>query len=702
MAGSNLFGTGLALPDAEKINASQYGWSTADLPVVKQLLDYLNEAESLVEDLRVIETQFNNIATQVQNITDIDNKITSELNLFEQHRAEVTDIYNQVIIYKDDIDKAVVTFTALKTELEAIQADVTNKSATVTADAADVATAYTAIQAINAAVTADAAQVKTWRDESENFYNLLKGGKVYRGLWNPVTDAYPTNHQGQNSYWDVALPAGTNTHDYDGKSWKSGDQLVYLVEGAAYSQIISQTVTVGVASVNGLTGAVVLDAAKINAATAKALTTEDLDTINVTGIYTQPSNAAATTALHYPIASAGFLTVANDVVQTYTTYTGHGIYIRSKSDSGGFSSWFHIPNSLSPHFLDSVTIDGTADDARLELRGGAAKSTRIIGFQNNVDDWSLGRKIATDVFTSFVNTKTNARVNLFDNGNLELKAHGNSNLRVLSSGGADMQLDNHPLVLNRASNLHVLNEDGKSFHIEASQNNVQDWIIGRPDDASTGVIFKNTDAAAGGMIELFDDGKVQVKGGGAGNASRIDLLASGEINLEAGADDINFNTSGSVRINGDAMFIPYTKAEVDAKIAASSNAKETFPTAWSTQNYNDTSTGHNFKIQVRWVTADSLQYLVGGAFGNDQMTGSAGSPLDLIHIPDNPAHANTKWKFMRELMPVHPMGATSSAFTHLVNFTLNATTQFLGIMRTGTVTSGSFTCSGMVFMEATA
>ncbi|MGL5963585.1 MAG: hypothetical protein ACRCZ2_04220, partial [Fusobacteriaceae bacterium] len=102
---------------------------------------------------------------------------------------------------------------------------------------------------------------KSWYDKSYDLYLDLKSGQVYRGVWDPTTNAYP-DFEGTNSVWDVVLPAGTIEHSFSGKMWHGGDRLIYVVATSAYDQITAgSTVT----SVNTKTGAVTLDYADVNA-----------------------------------------------------------------------------------------------------------------------------------------------------------------------------------------------------------------------------------------------------------------------------------------------------------------------------------------------------------------------------------------------------------------------------------------------------
>lgn len=77
----------------------------------------------------------------------------------------------------------------------------------------------------------------------------------------------------------------------------------------------------------------------------KQLSTEDLDTVKKAGMYKQQDNANATTARHYPEATAGALLVMPSSygwMQVYITYNNYRIYIRNINNSGGWASWFRM------------------------------------------------------------------------------------------------------------------------------------------------------------------------------------------------------------------------------------------------------------------------------------------------------------------------------------------------------------------------
>ncbi|MGR6981218.1 tail fiber protein [Testudinibacter sp. P27/CKL/0425] len=84
----------------------------------------------------------------------------------------------------------------------------------------------------------------------------------------------------------------------------------------------------------------------------KTLTTEDLDTVKVPGLYNQNRDADATTERHYPQAEAGSLKVSPSTygfIQEYTTYQSNRKFVRTTQSNGNFpTTWARIDS------LDSV------------------------------------------------------------------------------------------------------------------------------------------------------------------------------------------------------------------------------------------------------------------------------------------------------------------------------------------------------------
>ncbi|MGL5965323.1 MAG: pyocin knob domain-containing protein, partial [Fusobacteriaceae bacterium] len=115
-----------------------------------------------------------------------------------------------------------------------------------------------------------------------NWSTDTREAPIYRGTWDPKTAAYPTTHGDKNSRWDVVFDAATPTVSYDGKTWRPGDRLVYTKDTKKFSQMHS---TLGVPSVNGKTGSVVLTADDVGAMKHTTSAVVDCDDLKKAGSF---------------------------------------------------------------------------------------------------------------------------------------------------------------------------------------------------------------------------------------------------------------------------------------------------------------------------------------------------------------------------------------------------------------------------------
>jgi len=99
-----------------------------------------------------------------------------------------------------------------------------------------------------------AASSKVYAEKSQEIYDAIQQGNVYKGTWDiKAENKYPTD-KSTNAQWDVVIEGG-GTHTFDGKSWKTGDEIIYVKAEDKFYQI---AINVGVTSVDGKSGAVVL------------------------------------------------------------------------------------------------------------------------------------------------------------------------------------------------------------------------------------------------------------------------------------------------------------------------------------------------------------------------------------------------------------------------------------------------------------
>lgn len=75
----------------------------------------------------------------------------------------------------------------------------------------------------------------------------------------------------------------------------------------------------------------------------------DLDTMKTPGVWSQSANAEATTALHYPEASAGSLVIyqAAGIIQEYRVYNTSRVWSRAQYSSGAWTAWAKQYNTLN-------------------------------------------------------------------------------------------------------------------------------------------------------------------------------------------------------------------------------------------------------------------------------------------------------------------------------------------------------------------
>lgn len=236
---------------ASSPNVGQYGWTSYDANNVNQLIEYVNICKAYAEKAEghadYIESVYQNITDVVDYVEDVLKQILPVINNLEAIQRDITKKHGEVTSMHKDVSDALVL--SLQASTDAKQA------ATIAGSHANNA-GISAAGADNSAVLAGKSEVgaKEWYDKSKELYDDLKEGQVYRGTWDPTTNAWP-NPEGTNSVWDVSLPAGTGTHDFGGYTWRSGDRLLYVAATSAWDQLSTGS---GVDSVNGKTGAVTI------------------------------------------------------------------------------------------------------------------------------------------------------------------------------------------------------------------------------------------------------------------------------------------------------------------------------------------------------------------------------------------------------------------------------------------------------------
>lgn len=296
-------------------NVGQYGWTSYDANHVNQIIQYVDMCKEFAERakdsadyiagrfgelqdfMRYIEGVYNELQPLVDQLLPIYEDIKfRHADIITRHE-DVKNIQTLIVKDKNEIsqivvdgtttlnntrDAAIVNINTARVEAVAEVSAIKNE-ATVEANRAKTEADRATTQANNSAASATSSSAsatasassasdsessntgsKGWYDKSYELYLDLKEGQVYRGTWNPKSAMYPL-HEGTNSIWDVILDAGVDSVAYDGKTWRSGDRLVYVLVNNKYDQISSGS---GVTSVNGKTGSVSLTYSDVGAVDA--------------------------------------------------------------------------------------------------------------------------------------------------------------------------------------------------------------------------------------------------------------------------------------------------------------------------------------------------------------------------------------------------------------------------------------------------
>lgn len=298
--------------DNSKINVGQFGWSPDDLERVNMLLEYLAKAQELVAVMQDQKINYDKIEPIYEDIVDTYNNIQDSINDLDVKIPQIEDFHTQV---KDMYDGFKADKTSFDTEYaDAKEIFVKGQDMVLT-----VQMLKDQILAAASQVGLDSASVLDAKDQVVQIYNELKDGRVYMGIWNPNSGAYPAKPT-KTSFWDVKLNAGQAEFVYDGKTWSNGDTLIYLLSGGTFNQIETGA-EASVASVNGKKGAVTLTAADVH-----ALATTDTKVFYSIGALTS-LDTNNTRPGHFTISGA------TGDPDSSTTY-GHGLILAGGTDTG--------------------------------------------------------------------------------------------------------------------------------------------------------------------------------------------------------------------------------------------------------------------------------------------------------------------------------------------------------------------------------
>ena len=222
------------------VNVSQYGWAAVRTSEVNLIQDYLNQAAALIDQLKQYQFEIEGI---VQIYTDVLKKYDVMTTMVADIEIKFPDI---VRMHQEMITSWNLIGTAVQDTQRVYQ--------NVQALASNMNTQYSDFTTKYPEFLSSVTKVELALQEAQDLVEELRRGQVYRGTWNPVTNAYP-DPQGTNSIWDIALPSGTIAHNFDNKDWHSGDRVVYIKDTDTYQQIATGA---SVVSVNGKSGAVIL------------------------------------------------------------------------------------------------------------------------------------------------------------------------------------------------------------------------------------------------------------------------------------------------------------------------------------------------------------------------------------------------------------------------------------------------------------
>ena len=250
-------------PGAEGVNVTQYGWSGEAVSGVTLIQDYLVQARDILAEVKLAEANLASVISGAQYVKSAYDYIKAAHEDLLVKYPEVQNYYNQIVTTFNNAvieaskasasatsaSNSVKTAQGLLTQMQTIQTSVQNTYAKVVADVA--------------AITQIKKDVIALNEEAKKLVEDLQKGQVYRGTWNPHTDAWP-DFKGTNSVWDVVLNQGEASFVWNNIKWLSGDRLLYILLEKKYQQIESG---VGVLSINGKSGTVVISAGDLNAYT---------------------------------------------------------------------------------------------------------------------------------------------------------------------------------------------------------------------------------------------------------------------------------------------------------------------------------------------------------------------------------------------------------------------------------------------------
>jgi uncharacterized coiled-coil DUF342 family protein len=275
----------------------------------------------------------------------------------------------------------------------------------------------------------------------------------------------------------------------------------------------------------------------------------DLNTITTSGVYHQPTNANATTALNYPTTNAGMLEVYTSGSMTYQTYTRYdtGVKYTRSYYNGTWYAWKQLVDTANAStitgattfsgttsFSGASTFTGGVTTNAAAIEGGAAYST--LYFRNGGKDrWQIYKD---NVAESTGNAGGNFGINA-----------------VADNGTTSFQV----LTINRATYQMQLNG--------GLQNNGT--------GQKAGLLMQNTTASTGRKWSVYsNDGGSFVLGDETAGIARLAVNSNGLFGMTG---DLQLNAAGTTNFSYRLLFVngsyaPFMRSDNNGSIQAINSA----------------------------------------------------------------------------------------------------------------------------------
>ncbi|QEG09072.1 tail protein [Aeromonas phage 4_4572] len=414
-----LYGDGVS-ESQENINVTQYGWTNEDVAGITLIQDYLNQIQTLFEQVVILEASAQ--------------EMMLELDQIKQMTLEVRVMYADFIAKYPKIQEALDQMDATLVIMTNMAQQVTNDKDHVDLVKSQIDTIKISIDSSVAIVNQAVIDVTTMRNETNAYYQATKDiaeelakGQVYRGTWNPNSGAWP-NPNGTNSVWDVVLNEGQIEVIWNNIKWVWGDRLLYLKDTSTYQQIESG---IGVLSVNGKAGFVTLSNEDVGAAPAgfgigevEAFTVTDMDTNPTTWNGGKMGTIrGSSTTLNLPDGQTGtgfmyrYQNLATSPVYVEYFSNDNKTYTRRWS-GGAWSSW-------------KLMYDSTNKPDTGGMATGVGTSPNLLTTTGNVRDFNLAK--TTGVYTvegSWANGVDNQGTASSHTGLMEVKQRTFDNMTI--------------------------------------------------------------------------------------------------------------------------------------------------------------------------------------------------------------------------------------------------------------------------------